>query len=161
MKMPIGLSLLAVFALTIPLARAENPAPSVADKDLAALQGEWLMVSGIADGVPIPDEMLPTSKRVCKGDEVTATVGGNLVMRAKIKLDPTAKPKTIDYDVLEGPTKGQKHLGIYEVDGDTFKSCFAAAGQKRPTDFESKAGEKRTSSVWKRKAPPKQGSTQH
>jgi len=26
------------------------------------------------------------------------------------------KPKTIDYQVTDGPTKGRKHLGIYEFD---------------------------------------------
>jgi uncharacterized protein (TIGR03067 family) len=125
----------------------ENPAIK---KDLAQLQGEWAMVSGTADGFPIPDDMLPNSKRVCKGDELTATVGGQLVMKAKITIDPTQKPKTIDYQVIDGPTKGKKHLGIYEVDGDTMKSCFGAPGAERPTDFTSKQGDKRTSTVWKR-----------
>jgi uncharacterized protein (TIGR03067 family) len=119
-------------------------------KDLALLQGEWSMISGTADGYPIPKEMLPNSKRVCKGDELTATVGGQLVMKAKIAIDPSKKPKTIDYEVLDGPTKGKKHLGIYEVDGDTMKSCFGAPGAERPTDFSSKPGDKRTSTVWKR-----------
>ena len=54
--------------------------------------------------------------------------------------------------MVEGPTKGQTHLGIYEIDGDTFKSCFAAPGEKRPVLFESKAGDKQTSTVWKRKS---------
>jgi uncharacterized protein (TIGR03067 family) len=103
-------------------------------KDLAQLEGEWSMVSGTADGFPIPDAMLPNSKRVCKGDELTATVGGQLVMKAKITIDPTRKPKTIDYQVIDGPTKGKKHLGIYEVDGATMKSCFAAPGAERPAD---------------------------
>lgn len=40
-------------------------------KDLALLQGEWSMVSGSADGQPMPDQMLKQMKRVCKGDETT------------------------------------------------------------------------------------------
>lgn len=119
-------------------------------KDLAQLQGEWAMVSGTADGFPIPDAMLPNSKRVCQGDELTATVGGQLVMKAKITVDPTKKPKTIDYQVIDGPTEGKKHLGIYELAGDTLKSCFGAPGAERPTDFTSKPGDKRTATVWKR-----------
>jgi uncharacterized protein (TIGR03067 family) len=121
--------------------------------DLAKLQGEWLMISGTADGFQIPDAMLPNSKRICKGDELTATVGGQLVMKARITIDPTQKPKTIDYQVIEGPTKDKKHLGIYEVDGDTMKSCFAAPGAERPSDFTSKLGDKRTLTVWKRSKP--------
>jgi uncharacterized protein (TIGR03067 family) len=125
----------------------ENPA---AKKDLDQLQGEWTMVSGTADGYPIPQAMLPNSRRVCQGDELTATVGGQLVMKAKITLDPSKTPKTIDYHVIEGPTKGKQHLGIYQLDGDTLKSCFGAPGAKRPTEFSSKPGDMRTFTVWKR-----------
>jgi uncharacterized protein (TIGR03067 family) len=140
--------LTALAVMAISLAKADDRED--AKKDLAQLQGEWSMVSGTADGFDIPDTMLKNSKRVCKGDELTAIVGGQLVMKAKITLEPSKKPKAIDYDVIEGPTKGKKHLGIYEVDGETFKSCFAAPGEKRPMDFTSKAGDKRTSTVWKR-----------
>ena len=49
-----------------------------------------------------------------------------------------------------GFTKGKKQLGIYELDGDTFKSCFGAPGAERPKDFTSQPGDMRTSSVWKR-----------
>ena len=119
-------------------------------RDLAQMQGEWSMVSGTADGYPIPDDLLSNSKRVCKGDELTVTVGSQLVMKARITINPTRKPKTIDYQVIEGPTKGEKHLGIYEVESDTMKSCFAAPGAERPADFTNKPGDKRTSTVWKR-----------
>ena len=141
--------LIGLAAFAISQARAEDT--EAAKKDMAQLQGEWSMVSGVADGYSIPDTMLPDSKRVCKGDEVTATVGGQLVMKAKITIDPSKKPKTIDYQVIDGPTKGKKHLGIYELEGNTFKSCFGAPDAERPTDFSSKPGDRRTSSVWKRK----------
>jgi uncharacterized protein (TIGR03067 family) len=85
-------------------------------------------------------------------------MGGQVFMKAKITLDPSKKPKTIDYQMIEGFTKGKKQLGIYEMDGDTFKSCFGAAGDERPKDFTSQPGDKRTSSVWKREkeTAPKQ-----
>ena len=137
---------LAALALS-PVGAADN---QTIPKDLAQLQGEWSMVSGSADGFPIPDEMLPNSKRICEGDELTVTVGGQLVMKAKITIDPAKKPKTIDYQVFEGPTKGKTHLGIYEIEGDTMRSCFAAPGEERPADFTSKPGERRTLTVWKR-----------
>ena len=143
--------LIALAVTAISLAWAEGN--EAIKKDIALLQGEWLMVSGTADGFPIPSDMIPNSRRVCKGDELTATVGGQLVMKAKITIDPSKKPKTIDYDVVDGPTKGRTHLGIYELDGDTLKSCFGAPGAERPTGFASKPGEKRTSTVWKRAKP--------
>src|SRR5437867_8320104 len=85
------------------LAAEENEAVK---KDLAELQGEWVMVSGSADGQPMPEEMLKQMKRVCKGDEITVTMGGQLYLKAKINLDPSKKPKTIDYQMTGGPTNG-------------------------------------------------------
>ena len=119
-------------------------------KDLAQLQGEWSMVSGSGDGQPLPDEMRKQMKRVCKGDEVTATRAGQMCFKAKITIDPSKNPKSIDYEMTEGFTKGKTQLGIYELDGDTLKSCFGAPGADRPTDFTSKPGDGRTLSVWKR-----------
>jgi len=123
-------------------------------KDMAQLQGEWTMVSGTADGNAMPDAMRETAKRVCKGDETTVTVGAQLIMKAKFTLDPSRKPKTIDYQMIDGPTKGKKQLGIYELAGDTAKFCFGSPGAERPTDFTSKPGDGRTVSEWKRKKTP-------
>ncbi len=119
-------------------------------KDMARLQGEWSIVSGSADGEPVPESMLKQMKRVCKGDETTTTMAGQIFMKAKITIDPSKQPKTIDYQMTEGFTQGQKQLGIYEVNGDTFKACFGKPGAARPTDFTSKPGDGRTLSAWKR-----------
>jgi len=123
-------------------------------KDRTQLQGEWSMVSGSADGTAMPDAMRESAKRVCKEDETTVTVGGLLFMKAKFTIDPSRKPKTIDYQMIDGHTKGKKQLGIYEIEGDTVKFCFGSPGSERPQDFSSKPGDGRTLSVWKRKKPP-------
>ncbi len=119
-------------------------------KDQAQLQGEWTMVLGSADGYAMPDTMLANFKRVCKGDETTVTSAGQLFLKAKFTLDPSKKPKTIDYEMTEGFTKGKKQFGIYELDGDKVKFCFGSPGADRPADFTSKPGDGRTLSVWKR-----------
>ena len=132
-------------------------------KQMALLQGEWWMVSASADGKPMPDPMLRQMKRVCKGDETITTMGGQVFMKAKISIDPSKNPRTIDYQMIEGFSKGKKQLGIYEVDGDTFKSCFGKPGAERPTDFTSMPGDGRTLSIWKRQkvaAPPRPKSNQ-
>jgi uncharacterized protein (TIGR03067 family) len=150
MKLTLVASLIAI-AISSALA-ADNPAVK---KDLAQLQGEWLMVSGSADGQPMPESMRKQMKRVFKGGDLTVTMGDQIFLTAKITVDPSKSPKTMDYDMTEGFTKGKKQLGIYELEGDTFKSCFAKPGSPRPTDF--KPGEGRTVSVWKREksAAPK------
>ena len=111
------------------------------------------MVSGSADGQPLPDEMRKQMKRVCKGDETTTTMAGQVFLKAKITIDPSKKPKTMDYEMTDGFTKGKQQLGIYEVDRDTFKTCFAKPGGERPSDFTSKPGDGRTLTVWKREKP--------
>jgi uncharacterized protein (TIGR03067 family) len=118
--------------------------------DLAKFQGEWSMVSGLADGQAMPNALLATAKRVCKDDETTVTVSGQLILKAKFTIDPTKTPKSIDYQATDGPTKGRKHLGIYEVEKDSLKFCFGSPDAERPTTFESKPGDGRTFSVWKR-----------
>jgi len=52
--------------------------------------------------------------------------------------------------MIEGATKGKTQLGIYELDGDKVKFCFAAPGKDRPTEFTADAGSLQTLSVWKR-----------
>src|SRR6266513_258906 len=72
--------------------------------DRAGLQGEWTMVSGSADGEAMPEEMRKQMKRVCKKDEATVTMGELVFMKAKITIDPSKNPKTIDYEMTEGFT---------------------------------------------------------
>jgi uncharacterized protein (TIGR03067 family) len=122
----------------------------VEDPEPAKLDGEWAMVSGQADGQAMPADMVKTGKRVAKDGETTITFGGRLYFKAKFTVDPAKSPKTIDYDMIEGPTKGKKQLGLYKLDGDTVTFCFAKPGGDRPTDFTAAAGSGRTLSVWKR-----------
>ena len=151
MKKIQSMFLIGLVAATMSSAWAEEN--ETVKKDLAQMQGQWSMVSGSADGQPMPEETRKLMKRVCKGDETTTTMGGQIFIKAKITLDPSKKPKTIDYQMTDGLTKGKKQLGIYEVDGDTFKSCFGKPDAERPTDFTSKPGDGRTLSVWKREKP--------
>lgn len=125
-------------------------AEDAVNKDVAALEGEWTMVFGEADGMAMPEAMVKTGRRVAKGGETTISMGGRVYFKAKINVDATKKPKAIDYVMTEGPTKGKTHLGIYEVDGETVKFCFAAPGKDRPAEFTAKEGSMRTLSVWKR-----------
>jgi uncharacterized protein (TIGR03067 family) len=129
---------------------AAAAAQQAVKKETAELEGEWSMVSGEADGVPMPQAMVKTGKRVAKDGETTITFGGRLYFKARFTIDPTKMPKVIDYAMTEGPTRGKTQLGIYELDGDTVKFCFAAPGADRPADFTAKAGSQRTLSVWKR-----------
>jgi uncharacterized protein (TIGR03067 family) len=119
-------------------------------KDMTALEGEWTMISGQANGTALPKDMVQTGNRTAKDGETTISFGGMIYFKAKYTIDPTKKPKAIDYMMTEGVTKGKKQLGIYEINGDTVKFCFASPGMDRPTDFTCKEGSGRTLSEWKR-----------
>jgi uncharacterized protein (TIGR03067 family) len=148
MKMIRNALLMGLATLVMSQAWADDT--EAARRDLSRLQSEWSMASGSRDGQKLPDNMLRNSKRVCRGDETTVMVGGQLLMKAKFTLDPSKSPKTIDYRITGGPTAGKAQLGIYELDEETVKFCFSSPGQARPTDFTTKAGDGRTFSVWKR-----------
>ena len=77
--------------LTISSMRAADD--EAVKKEMVQLQGEWSMVSGSANGQPMPAEMLKQMKRICKGDETTTTMAGQLFMKAKISIDPSKRPK--------------------------------------------------------------------
>ena len=123
---------------------------SDAKKEMARLEGEWSMVSGEIEGKALPPELVKDGKRVAKDGEVTITIGGQVFLKAQFTIDPSKKPRTIDYTMTGGFTKGQKQRGIYDLDGDTVKFCFGSPGKERPTEFTARPGSGWTLSVWKR-----------
>jgi uncharacterized protein (TIGR03067 family) len=149
MRVTVGVIAVAVVAL---VSAGAGVGEDDVKKEMTQLEGAWSMVSGVASGQALPKEFVETGKRVAKDGETTITLRGEVFFKARFKIDPSKTPKTIDYDMTEGPTTGKTHLGIYERDGDTVKFCFGAPGQERPTDFTSKEGSQRTLSVWKRDA---------
>jgi uncharacterized protein (TIGR03067 family) len=116
----------------------------------AALQGEWTAVSGEMDGNPLPEAYVKNGHRIVKASEVTVRFGEYIFMKAVFTVDATKSPNHIDYTIAEGPEKGKVRQGIYEIDGNTFKSCMSPPGKPRPTTFEGKAGDGQTFSVWKK-----------
>jgi uncharacterized protein (TIGR03067 family) len=147
----MGIALLInLTALALLVDAAWGQGDESAKNDQAQLQGEWAMVSGQRDGQPFPEELGATFKRVAKGDETTVTMGDQMFLKAKFTLDPSKKPKAIDYSVTGGPYAGKTQLGIYEFDGDQVKFCFSTPGKERPTDFTTKQNDGRTLSIWKR-----------
>jgi uncharacterized protein (TIGR03067 family) len=141
---------LAVMVLAFAVATGWAADEKAAEKDQAQLQGEWTMISGARDGQAFPDDFMKGTKRIAKGNETTVIIGGQLLMKAKFTLEPSTKPRHIDYEVTDSANKGKNMFGIYEVNGEQVKFCFSTPGGERPTEFATKPGDGRTFSVWKK-----------
>jgi uncharacterized protein (TIGR03067 family) len=118
-------------------------------KDLKKLEGTWVLTAGEEDGKMLPAEDLKDARLTVEGNK-HAVKAGDTTYRGTHKLNPTKKPKTIDIADTEGPFKGRSVLGIYDLDGDTFKICYALPGKGRPKDFSAKEGTGYRYHVWKR-----------
>jgi uncharacterized protein (TIGR03067 family) len=140
--------LLIIAAIGVSLA-ADNPQDPASKKDLDGLQGTWKLISAMRDGEALPKDKVKKTTIVIKDDtflfpdlaEYATSKEGT------IKLDATKKPKQMDAT----STEKEVMLGIYELDGDRYKVCFAPTGKPRPSEFACKPGSGNLLQVWKRK----------
>lgn len=125
-----------------------------AEKDeLAKFNGTWKGASVTQDGKEMTKAEAEAVRLTVRGEKYTLKTGGEDI-EGTHKLDPAKTPKHIEAVRTRGPHKGEKMLGIYELDGDTFKVCFAAPGKgDRPTAFKSAAGSGHRLLVLKREKP--------
>jgi uncharacterized protein (TIGR03067 family) len=124
-------------AITVGLLAAAWLRAGDAGKELERFTGTWVAVSVERDGTKLPDAEAKKFQLTVKGEKYTFRTGDEVV-EGTHKLDPTKKPKQIDAVRSKGPKAGEVIKGIYELDGETFRVCFAAAGKDRPTAFSSK-----------------------
>jgi uncharacterized protein (TIGR03067 family) len=114
------------------------------------LEGEWAMVSGVMDGVPMDNSMVQWVKRITHGNESAVVAGPQTMLRVEFTYDPSKSPKTIDYVNLVGANKGKSQQGIYDFDGSILRFCVATPGKPRPAEFASTRGDGRSFTTWKR-----------
>jgi uncharacterized protein (TIGR03067 family) len=113
--------------------------------DVHPLKGKWEIVSASFNG-----NASPTLKGriLAFGESEFTTYDGEFKGRTiAFTLDPKADPKQIDLNRDGGETKA---LGIYAIDKDELKLCYAEPGADRPKKFESAAGSKMFLLVMKR-----------
>jgi uncharacterized protein (TIGR03067 family) len=124
---------------------ADDKKEGKSDKD--KLQGDWVAQSWEVDGQAMPAEELKNVTMKVEGDTWTVKLG-ETVIKGTHKLDATKKPKTLDGEMTEGGS--DKIIGIYEIDGDTWKECWAREGKDRPKQFKADADAGHNLNVWKR-----------
>jgi uncharacterized protein (TIGR03067 family) len=135
---------------------ADKKKEDAVKRELALLQGKWEMVGREVLGKKATKEDLEIVKAilVIEGEKKTGwpvDMGKKgEVQEASIKLDPTAKPKTIDKTVTKGIGKGETFLGIYELDGDQLTICIPWRSNRRPTQFGGDSDGKAILVIYKR-----------
>jgi uncharacterized protein (TIGR03067 family) len=133
-----------VFTQFYPVLKAARPRDTI--------EGTWLPSAAELGGKAFPDEVRKTIKLVVKGDRYTVTAGKQ-IDQGTVKLNPKAKPKTLDITGTEGPNKGKTILAIYEQDGDTLRVCYDLSGKSRPTEFKTTADTQLFLVTYKREKP--------
>ena len=123
-----------------------------AKKDLEALNGTWKYESVTFGGQKLPADALKKAAFVFKDGKYTSiNPEGKEEETGTVKVDPSKKPKTIEFDITSGKDKGKKQLGIYTLEGDNFTLCMGMPGEdQRPTKLESAKGSKTVLAVMKR-----------
>ena len=99
--------------------------------DLDKMQGTWNLVSAMEDGKPLPEDEVK---------QTTIVVKGNTFHFPGLAEDATARAGTFELDATKNPkemdttsTEKEVMLGIYELEENTYKVCFAPVGNPRPT----------------------------
>jgi uncharacterized protein (TIGR03067 family) len=111
------------------------------------MQGEWKLSSYNVEGKTVAPAELAKIKLVVKGNKSALTVD-KTTLHGTYTLDASKKPHTLDIALTDGPDKGKKKLGIYEISDKHLKICLAAVGGARPTEF--KAGKGVNLESWER-----------
>ncbi len=115
------------------------------DPDLTKLQGKWKIVYHETAG-EVDTEKHKWTMEV-RGDRYTFA-GCEQKLTGRVRIDSTKKPKQVEYATDEDGGV-QEYSGIYELDGDSYKTCDVEKGKDRPTEFKTKDPTGQVA-VWKR-----------
>src|SRR5262245_26427939 len=144
-----ALTFLVVGSLLIATTTAQSGG---ARKDAEKLKGTWVVVAHENDGKPEPVSKTKPGQVVITNDTVTISVKDKLE-GSNYKVDATNRPHQIDMTCASGKDKGKTVKGIYELNGDELKICFAQPGDERPAAFSTRPGSHQMCCVLKRAAP--------
>lgn len=117
--------------------------------DAKALEGTWVPAEAELAGGKFPEDLLKTMSLTMSAGNYTVKVG-DVLDKGTYKIDPNAKPKTIDITGTEGPNRGKTLLAIYELTGDTLRVCYDLDGKNRPAEFKTQKNSKQFLATYNR-----------
>jgi uncharacterized protein (TIGR03067 family) len=121
--------------------KAEGKKTQAPMTDKEKLIGTWKITAILFDGKPDPksDEIVKTGFMYIFADAVYSKWGDKIDGPMTYQIDETQKPKTIDMTDDRGE---RTELGIYHLEGDVLRICFARGEEQRPKELASKEGSK-------------------
>ncbi len=137
--MKIQLLVITGLGLLLVACNRQQPQAAAAPKtDLDRFQGTWYLVAAVKDGNVLPEDKVKQTTIVFKGDTFSFPGLAEYATSKEgtIKLDENKTPKEMD----AVSTEKEVMLGIYRMDDNGYKICFAPAGKPRPTDLRSEPG---------------------
>ena len=121
----------------------------VPSKTIQKVQGEWISVKMVSDGMALPVGMVKSGKRVAINNRLSVTFNGQTMIDALFRIDESKLPIAVDYLHVLGGFAGKLQLGIIAIEGEQLIVNMAAFGRPRPVDFECAKGSMQTLSYWK------------
>ena len=120
--------------------------------ELDALQGFWEVVSLTEKGKESPKTEIESLTVTIDKDAFTTWEKDKVLVKYRIKIDPSKTPKAIDFTALMGDTKDKTEPGIYTFEKDLLKMVLNEDRKDRPTVFEGKETESYSVLVLRKKA---------
>jgi uncharacterized protein (TIGR03067 family) len=114
---------------------ADAPQDDEVTREMSKLQGAWVLVSREVGGKKYAVDETTHELTFASGKLTFKTKNGS--ESSQPKLDPTQKPKAIEYDKLVDFENTQTVFGIYLLEGNTLTLCFNHRNETRPTEFSS------------------------
>jgi len=130
----------------------EDPKEKAIRDELIRFGGTWRFAELEIGGTKVPPGSYAANWLILQGDRFLA-IDSKETAAGYYKIDPTRVPKTIDVVFTSGSPKGTTVRGIYELTGDTYKTCISGDDQPRPEKFESTPASKYALEVLKREKP--------
>jgi uncharacterized protein (TIGR03067 family) len=143
--------LVSLFGVGLLPADGKQPADNATKEEIKRLKGTWEVVAIERAGENVTGKDLELDQIIFKGDKMTAKLKGKTVITLGFSVDPSKKPKAMDW--INHLQKGSSPLrGIYNLkdgpkDSVELRLCFpllprkgtkAAKRPERPKSFKTK-----------------------
>lgn len=112
----------------------------VARDESARFVGVWRFATVEVNGMKQAPPSFETDKLIIWGDGRYIVAQGSRITRGVIQFDPAKTPKHYNVTVVAGAKKRPTTLGLYELNGDTYRVCLPLFSKERPAAISSKPG---------------------